>query len=121
MIGGKGSLARSLAVASMTSVFKLFNASNPSAAKGGFGFSNQGTIDGLSVLQPRASFNYTVDSERMLQFRGGTGRFISNTPAVWVANPYSGNGVARDGGGHDDKARAARQAAYINGALARKA
>lgn len=33
----------------------------------------------------------------------------------------TGNGVARDGGGHDDKARAARQAAYINGALARKA
>lgn len=73
----------------------IVNVNNPNAAKGGFGFTNQGTIDGLSVLQPRASFNYTFDTDLMLQFRGGIGRFISNTPAVWVANPYSGNGVAR--------------------------
>jgi hypothetical protein len=43
-------------------------------------------------LQPRFSFNYALDDDT--QIRGGAGLFISNTPAVWVANPYSNNGVA---------------------------
>jgi hypothetical protein len=67
---------------------------NPNAAVGGYGFSNQGTIDGNGVFQPRASFNYSFESERPTQLRGGAGLFVSNTPAVWVANPYSNNGVA---------------------------
>ena len=71
--------------------------SNTASAVGGFGFSNQGTIDGNSVLQPRFSFNYALDTERLTQFRGGAGLFISNTPAVWVGNPYSNNGVAVTG------------------------
>jgi outer membrane receptor protein involved in Fe transport len=70
------------------------NPANPNAAVGGYGFTNQGTIDGNSVLQPRFSFNYALDTERLTQFRGGAGLFISNTPAVWVGNPYSNNGVA---------------------------
>lgn len=67
---------------------------NLNAAYGGFGFSNGGTIDGNGVIQPRFSFNYAFDTERYTQLRGGAGLFISNTPAVWVANPYSNNGVA---------------------------
>ena len=70
------------------------NPSNPNAAVGGYGFSNTGTIDGNGVLQPRFSFNYTFDTDRPTQLRGGAGLFVSNTPAVWVANPYSNNGVA---------------------------
>lgn len=70
------------------------NPNNPQAAVGGFGFSNTGTIDGNSVLQPRVSFNYDFDTDRPTQLRGGAGLFISNTPAVWIANPYSNNGVA---------------------------
>ena len=62
--------------------------------QGGFGFANTGTIDGNGVLQPRVSFNYQFDSKRMMQLRGGLGLFISNTPGVWVGNPYSGNGVS---------------------------
>ncbi|KWV15289.1 carboxypeptidase regulatory-like domain-containing protein [Xanthomonas translucens pv. translucens] len=67
---------------------------NANASVGGFGFSNTGTIDGNSVLQPRFSFNYDLDTERPTQLRGGAGLFVSNTPAVWVGNPYSNNGVA---------------------------
>lgn len=70
------------------------NPSNPTAATGGYGFSNQGTIDGNGVVQPRFSFNYTFDTAMPMQLRGGAGLFVSNTPAVWVANPYSNNGVA---------------------------
>ncbi len=68
--------------------------SNPAAAFGGYGFSNSNTIDGNGVVQPRFSFNYALDTERMTQVRGGAGMFISNTPGVWIANPYSNNGVA---------------------------
>ncbi|HJR72157.1 MAG TPA: TonB-dependent receptor [Luteimonas sp.] len=73
------------------------NPANASAAVGGYGFSNAGTIDGNGVFQPRVSFNYNFDSDRPTQLRGGAGLFVSNTPAVWVANPYSNNGVAVTG------------------------
>ena len=70
------------------------NNANPNAAFGGYGFSNQNTIDGNGVVQPRFGVNYALDTERMTQVRGGAGMFISNTPGVWLANPYSNNGVA---------------------------
>ncbi len=70
------------------------SATNPNAAFGGYGFSNSNTIDGNGVVQPRFSANYALDTERMTQIRGGAGMFISNTPGVWIANPYSNNGVA---------------------------
>jgi hypothetical protein len=65
---------------------------NPNSATGGYGYPNTGTIDGNSILQPRASFNFAISDT--MQLRGGAGLFVSNTPAVWVANPYSNNGVA---------------------------
>lgn len=68
--------------------------SNPNGAQGGFGFSNQSGISNNKVIQPRFSFNYQFDSEMLMQLRGGAGLFISNTPGVWIANPYSNNGVA---------------------------
>ena len=68
------------------------NPANPAAAVGGYGFSNQGTIDGNSVWQPRASFNFLINDKS--QIRGGAGVFVSNTPAVWLGNPFSNNGVA---------------------------
>lgn len=66
---------------------------NPNGAFGGLGLQNNNRISG-SVFQPRVSFNYTFDTERSTQLRGGIGQFISNTPGVWMANPYSNNGVA---------------------------
>lgn len=67
--------------------------SNPNAAVGGFGIKNTDRVS-AAVLQPRVSFNYAFDTERLTQLRGGIGQFISNTPGVWMANPYSNNGVA---------------------------
>jgi hypothetical protein len=64
-------------------------------ATGGFGRTNQTTINGNRVVQPRLSFNYAFDTERMTQLRGGAGLFISNPPTVWLGNIYSNSGVTQ--------------------------
>jgi Carboxypeptidase regulatory-like domain len=58
-----------------------------------FGYRNDNTIDGMRVVEPRLSFNYTFDTERMTQLRGGVGLFQSNPPTVWATNPYQNNGM----------------------------
>ncbi|MDO5506072.1 MAG: carboxypeptidase regulatory-like domain-containing protein [Pseudoxanthomonas suwonensis] len=45
------------------------------------------------VVLPRVSFNYTFDTDRMSQLRGGVGLFQSVPPFVWLANPYQNTGV----------------------------
>jgi len=64
---------------------------NP-VASGIFGFDNTKTIDGNGLLQPRIGFNYTLDSERPTQFRGGIGLFSGAAANVWLANPFQNNG-----------------------------
>jgi len=64
-------------------------------AQGGFGRTNQTTINGNRVVQPRFSFNYNFDTELMTQLRGGAGLFISNPPTVWLGNIYSNSGVTQ--------------------------
>lgn len=64
-------------------------------ATGGFGRTNQTTINGNRVVQPRLSFNYNFDTEHMTQLRGGAGLFISNPPTVWIGNIYSNSGVTQ--------------------------
>src|SRR5699024_5316666 len=49
-----------------------------------YGIRNDNTIDGMTVVEPRLSFNYTFDTERMMQIRGGAGLFQSNPPTVWM-------------------------------------
>ncbi|MGI8561467.1 MAG: TonB-dependent receptor [Luteimonas sp.] len=66
----------------------LFNA----AASGAFGFRNDQTPDGKSLLQPRVGFNYTFDSERPTQLRGGFGLFQGAAANVWLVNPYTNDG-----------------------------
>jgi outer membrane receptor for ferrienterochelin and colicin len=68
----------------------LYNASFAHA----FGYSNTGTISGNSVLEPRASFNYTFDTEYKTQLRGGMGVSEGMTPGVWLSNPFSNNGIS---------------------------
>jgi len=58
-----------------------------------FGYSNQGTINNNDILEPRASFNYTFDTELKSQLRGGIGVSEGVTPGVWLSNPYSNNGL----------------------------
>jgi len=61
---------------------------------GGFGFDNSVTIDGKDLLQPRFGFNYTFDSDRPTQLRGGFGLFQGAAANVWLSNPYSNTGLA---------------------------
>lgn len=62
------------------------------AAEAAFGFDNSKTIDGNGLFQPRFGFNYTFDSERPTQLRGGFGLFQGAAASVWLANPFSNDG-----------------------------
>jgi outer membrane receptor for ferrienterochelin and colicin len=71
----------------------LFNASAQSI----FGFDNSSTIDGNYIIQPRAGFNYTFDSERRTQLRGGVGLFAGSSPNVWLSNSFTNSGLLSSG------------------------
>jgi len=45
------------------------------------------------MLQPRIGFNYTFDSTRPMQLRGGVGLFGGSTPNVWLSEAYSNTGL----------------------------
>lgn len=62
-------------------------------ASGGFGYDNSETLDGNSLFQPRFGFNYTFDSEKPMQVRGGFGLFEGAAANVWLSNPYSNTGM----------------------------
>ena len=64
------------------------------AASSAFGFDNRNTINGKELIQPRFGFNYTFDSDRATQLRGGLGLFQGASASVWLSNPYSNNGLA---------------------------
>ncbi|TFW30359.1 TonB-dependent receptor [Duganella callida] len=71
-------------------------AGNPATgarATGGFGLDNTNTFDGQDLIQPRVGFNYTFDSERKMQVRGGAGLFQGSALTVWLSNPFSNTGV----------------------------
>ncbi len=58
-----------------------------------FGFPNDYKLGSHNkVILPRAAFNYTFDTKRYSQLRGGIGVFQSVPPFVWMANPYQNNG-----------------------------
>jgi hypothetical protein len=59
-----------------------------------FGYSNAYRLGSDNkVVLPRVSFNYSFDTERLSQLRGGIGAFQSVPPFVWLANPYQNNGA----------------------------
>ncbi len=62
-------------------------------ATGGFGRPNNLTLDGNTLFQPRVGFNYTFDSERPTQLRGGFGLFEGAAANVWLSNVYSNTGI----------------------------
>ncbi|HEY5613204.1 MAG TPA: TonB-dependent receptor, partial [Lysobacter sp.] len=62
------------------------------AASAAFGFDNSATIDGNDLIQPRFGFNYTFDSERPTQVRGGFGLFQGASANVWLSNPFTNTG-----------------------------
>ena len=60
-----------------------------------YGFSNNGSVDGLSLLQPRFGFNYVVNEN--MEIRGGVGLYSGGAPNVWISNAYSNDGVTNIG------------------------
>lgn len=66
------------------------------AASDLYGYRNDATIDGNSLLQPRLGFNYSFDSERPTQLRGGIGLFQGAAANVWLSNPFTNNGLTID-------------------------
>jgi hypothetical protein len=61
-----------------------------------FGLRNDETVDGSALFQPRVGFNYTFDSERQTQLRGGIGLFQGAAANVWLSNSYTNNGLTID-------------------------
>ena len=58
-----------------------------------FGFPNDYKLGSDNkVILPRFAFNYSFDTPRYSQLRGGVGAFQSVPPFVWLANPYQNNG-----------------------------
>ncbi|MBJ7312072.1 TonB-dependent receptor [Rugamonas sp. CCM 8940] len=70
------------------------NAASNTRQSGGFGLDNTLTIDGQNLVQPRAGFNYTFDSARPTQVRGGAGLFQGAAATVWLSNPFANTGMA---------------------------
>lgn len=58
-----------------------------------FGIRNDATIDGNELIEPRLGFNYTFDTERATQLRGGLGLFQGAAANVWLSNPFSNDGL----------------------------
>lgn len=59
-----------------------------------YGYSNTTDIDGLDVILPRVSFEWTPTYD--ITVRGGLGRFSGGSPGVWISNSYSNDGVISD-------------------------
>ncbi len=58
-----------------------------------YGFSNQGTIDGNEVIQPRIGFNWDIsDGQYASSLRGGFGLFQGSSAGVWLSNPFTNPG-----------------------------
>ena len=60
-----------------------------------YGFANNETFDGISLLQPRVGFNWTVDDN--LEVRAGFGLYSGGNPNVWLSNSYSNDGLVQIG------------------------
>ena len=55
-----------------------------------YGFSNQGTLDGDNVIEPRLGLNYHPDPT--LSAYLGAGLYSGGDPNVWVSNDYTNTG-----------------------------
>ena len=57
-----------------------------------YGYDNTYVPDS-KLVQPRFGFNYTFDSDRPMQLRGGVGLFGGAAPNVWLAGAYQNTGL----------------------------
>lgn len=58
-----------------------------------YGYDNAYTPDGAKLWQPRFGFNYTFDSDRPTQVRGGFGLFQGAAANVWIGNSFANAGI----------------------------
>src|SRR5690606_5222739 len=56
-----------------------------------YGYDNRAKMDDV-LIQPRFGFNYTFDSDRPTQLRGGLGLFQGAAANAWVGNSYQNTG-----------------------------
>lgn len=63
--------------------------------KAAFGYDNDTTLDGKTLVQPRLGFNWNLTPAlgRATQVRGGAGLFEGAASNVWLTNPYQNTGV----------------------------
>ncbi len=57
-----------------------------------YGFSNAKGLDGLTVWQPRVSFNWRPSIDDTLTVYGGIGKFQGGNANVWISNSYTNTG-----------------------------
>jgi len=60
-----------------------------------YGFSNNATVDGEGLIQPRLGFTFDLTDETTI--RGGIGLYSGGNPNVWLSNNYSANNVLQFG------------------------
>lgn len=58
-----------------------------------YGFANNTTFDGESLLQPRVGINWNLTDN--IELRGGIGLYSGGNPNVWLANGYQNNGFTQ--------------------------
>jgi outer membrane receptor for ferrienterochelin and colicin len=58
-----------------------------------YGYDNSDVGGDEWLWQPRFGFNYTFDTERPTQLRGGLGLFQGDSPQVWLSNAYNTTGL----------------------------
>ena len=56
-----------------------------------YGFTNQATYDGLSIVMPRVSFNWNAPAD--IRVSGGFGLFSGGLPDVFLSNSFSNTGI----------------------------
>lgn len=58
-----------------------------------YGFGNNATLDGRTLILPRAGFNWQVTDDT--QLHGGFGQFADLGAAVWMSNDYNNDGFTQ--------------------------
>lgn len=70
----------------------VIDASNPdnlTSFEALYGFSGQGNLDGVDLIQPRVGFDWEVNER--LNLSGGFGIYSGGNPQVWISNNYTGS------------------------------
>lgn len=62
------------------------------ATTGTTGYDNSDVFASKFLIQPRFGFNYTFNTDRSTQLRGGVGLFQGDAPQVWVGNSFANAG-----------------------------